>query len=169
MKNFPDWNQEFTDYLLKNGLKQKANLEKENGAMYFSTLINGIMVYPSGRIVFYEWTESNNEKKEDWAKVFEFIGYDLLTTVEFKLLCHITGLVPIKGLTEITSKNQEQLIPNTTENYYNKKAIKKINKSLSLYNNGPYIQKILKRSNPTNINKISKGIFGKKDRSRKGL
>src|SRR6516225_6423249 len=98
--SFPDWNQEFTDYLLANGLTRKNSVEKENGSMYFSNWHNAVMVYPSGKLAFFEWTEGTNDQREEWRREFEFTGCGLLTLNEFRLLCSLTGLVPNKELAE---------------------------------------------------------------------
>jgi hypothetical protein len=127
MAKFPDWNEEFTDYLLANGLNRKNSVEKENGAMYFSNLRNAVMVYPSGKIAFYEWTDGTNDKREEWRKGFEFTGYGLLNLHEFKLLCHITGLAQFKESIEkaLTVKkirsNKDRLIK--SDNYKHKRYL----------------------------------------------
>lgn len=135
MNRFPDWNQEFTSYLLDLGYTRKNSVEKEIQVLFFSNLQHGVMVYPSGAIVFYHWTEGTNDNIEEWRKEYEFSNYGLLTLIEFKMLLHIVGIAQVKEFVEkdlsviktkpLTSNKRQLLVLFQNSNLVNKRMQRK--------------------------------------------
>ena len=113
MNRFPDWNKEFTECLLANGFTRKNSVEKEYEVLFFSNLQHGIMIYPSGKMAFYDWSEGTNDNVEEWRKNFEFSNYGLLDLNEFKMLLHIVGVAELEFVVKDSQvKKTKPLISN---------------------------------------------------------